>query len=65
VKFSLIKLAVLIIHGPADKVTKPEGSKMFYDAAGSTDKTLKLYDGYVHDPLNDIDKENVMSDIVA
>ena len=33
--------------------------------AGSKDKTLKLYEGYFHDPLNDIGKEAVMNDIRA
>jgi alpha-beta hydrolase superfamily lysophospholipase len=32
---------------------------------GSTDKTLKLYEGHVHDLLNDIDKEIVMADIIG
>lgn len=63
--FSAITLPVLIIHGTADKVTKPEGSQFFYDHAGSTDKTLKLYEGYAHDPLNDVGKEVVMADIVS
>ena len=36
---------MLILHGTADKVTRPGGSQFFYDTAGSTDKTLKLYDG--------------------
>jgi acylglycerol lipase len=31
--------------------------------AGSTDKTLKLYEGGFHDLLNDIDKESVIVDI--
>ena len=31
--------------------------------AGSTDKTLKLYDGHFHDLLNDLGKEAVMADI--
>ena len=31
--------------------------------AGSTDKTLKLYEGHFHDLLNDVDKEVVMADI--
>ena len=65
VEFPLIKLPVLILHGTADKVTKPSGSQFFYDTAGSQDKTLKLYDGHVHDLLNDIGKEKVMGDIVA
>jgi alpha-beta hydrolase superfamily lysophospholipase len=54
---------VFILHGTEDKVTKPSGSQHFYEAAGSTDKTLKLYEGHYHDLLNDIDKEIVLSDI--
>jgi alpha-beta hydrolase superfamily lysophospholipase len=64
-EFPLIKLPVLILHGTADKATKPAGSKRFYEMAGSTDKTLKLYDGHVHDLLNDVDKQVVMNDIAT
>jgi len=62
-EFSLITLPVFILHGTADKATKPAGSQEFFDAAGSTDKTLKMYDGHFHDLLNDVGKEVVMSDI--
>ena len=62
-EFPLITLPVLILHGTADKATRPSGSQRFYETAGSTDKTLKLYDGHFHDLLNDIDKEVVMADI--
>jgi alpha-beta hydrolase superfamily lysophospholipase len=58
-----ISLPVLILHGTADKATKPSGSQHFFDAAGSKDKTLKLYDGHFHDLLNDLNKEVVMADI--
>lgn len=64
-EFPLIKLPVLILHGTADKVTNPKGSQLFYDTAGATDKTLKLYEGHVHDLLNDLDKDVVMKDITA
>ena len=63
--FPLIKLPVLILHGTADKATKPSGSRLFYEMAGSTDKTLKIYEGHYHDLLDDIGKEGVMSDIKA
>lgn len=63
--FPLFKLPLLIIHGTKDSVARPEGSQEFYDRAGSADKTLKLYDGYFHDPLNDLGKEAVMADIRA
>ena len=61
--FPLITLPVLILHGTLDKNAKPTGSQLFYEKAGSTDKTLKLYKGSFHDPLNDLDKEVVMADI--
>src|SRR5271163_2056614 len=62
-EFPLITLPVLILHGTLDKNTKPSGSQHFYDMAGSTDKTLKLYDGGFHDLLNDIDKQLVIGDV--
>jgi acylglycerol lipase len=62
-EFQLITLPVLILHGTADKATKPSGSQLFHDTVGSADKTLKLYEGHFHDLLNDIDKETVIADI--
>lgn len=59
------EVPVLILHGTADVVTKPEGSQYFFDHAGSADKTLKLYKDHVHDLLNDIGREQVMGDITA
>ena len=61
--FEQMALPVLIMHGDADKVTRPGGSQRFYDRAGSRDKTLKLYAGHAHDLLNDLDKELVLADI--
>ncbi|MEP6750700.1 MAG: lysophospholipase [Bacteroidota bacterium] len=59
----LITLPVLILHGTKDNAAKYSGSQFFYDNAGASDKTLKLYEGYYHDLLNDVDKEKVMADI--
>ena len=56
---------MLILHGTDDKATRPDGSQQFFDEAGSADKTLKLYDGYYHDLLNDIGRERVIDDIIA
>jgi alpha-beta hydrolase superfamily lysophospholipase len=60
-----LKVPVFIIHGTEDKATRPVGSQYFYDHAGSSDKTLKLYEGHFHDLLADTDKEVVMGDILA
>lgn len=64
-EFHLITLPVLILHGTEDKVTRPSGSQTFFDKAGSKDKALKLYEGHVHDLLNDVGKELVLADIVS
>lgn len=62
-EFPSITLPMLLLHGTSDKATKPSGSQLLYDSAGSTDKTLKLYEGGFHDLLNDSDKQRVMADI--
>ncbi len=63
-EFGRITLPVLILHGTADKATRPDGSQQFFDEAGSADKQLKLYQGHYHDLLNDLGREQVMDDIV-
>lgn len=62
-EFPRISLPVLIMHGTDDKATVCHGSEYFYETAGSTDKTLKLYEGHYHDLLNDIGKEEVLAEI--
>lgn len=64
-EFSRITLPVLILHGTADKAALAAGSRHFHEAAGSHDKTLKLYEGRYHDLLNDVGKDGVMADIIA
>src|SRR5580704_1228631 len=62
-EFSRLTLPVLILHGTGDRAAKAHGSQAFHDAAGSKDKTLKLYEGHFHDLLNDLDRETVMADV--
>ena len=61
--FAQITLPLLILHGSADKAAKFAGSQEFYDAAGSKDKTIKIYEGGYHDLLNDTISADVMDDI--
>lgn len=63
-EFSRITLPVFILHGTADRVTRPDGSQEFHANAGSADKTLTLYESHVHDLLSDVGRERVMADIV-
>lgn len=63
-EFPTITLPLLILHGTADRATVYHGSEFFYKTAGSSDKTLKLYEGHYHDLLADLGKESVMGDVL-
>ena len=63
--FGQITLPVLILHGTEDHATVCKGSEFFFEHAGATDKTLKLYEGHYHDLLNDLGKEEVMADVLG
>ncbi len=60
-----IKLPILIMHGSADQLADPAGSKLLYERAGSQDKTLKLYEGLYHEIFNEPEHEQVMADVEA
>jgi alpha-beta hydrolase superfamily lysophospholipase len=55
---------LLILQGTADRLVNPEGSKTFYAHAGSTDKTLRLYEGLYHEVLNEPEKEQILAEVV-
>ncbi|CAA7032456.1 unnamed protein product [Microthlaspi erraticum] len=46
-----IKVPFLVMHGTADTVTDPKGTQRLYDEASSSDKSIKLFDGLLHDLL--------------
>lgn len=64
-EFGRITLPLLILHGTEDRATRPEGSRQFFEQAGSADKALKLYEGHYHDLLADYGRERVIDDIAA
>ncbi|MBS2026446.1 MAG: lysophospholipase [Deltaproteobacteria bacterium] len=64
-KMEQLQAPLFDLHGTADKLTNPEGSKELVKRAASTDKTLKLYEGLYHDLLHEPERAQVMSDILA
>lgn len=56
---------ILAMHGSADKLTNPEGSRQLIARAGSRDKTLKIYDGFVHDLVHEPGHEAVLQDMAS
>jgi acylglycerol lipase len=55
---------LFVMHGEADKVTPPQGSRDLVERAASKDKTLKIYPGAFHDLLHEPEKEQVTADLV-
>ena len=58
-----LTLPFFVFHGTADSLIDPQGSRDLYRRTHSSDKTLRLYDGSLHEALNDLDKERVMNDL--
>lgn len=60
-----ITLPILILQGSEDKLVDPKGARMLYDGVGSTDKTLKIYEGLYHEVHNEPEHEQVLGDVSA
>jgi alpha-beta hydrolase superfamily lysophospholipase len=56
-------LPCLIIQGGADGIIDPTVATELYRRIKGSDKTLKIYDGFYHESLNEIGKESVLADI--
>jgi alpha-beta hydrolase superfamily lysophospholipase len=59
-----IRVPILVLVGGKDLVTDPAASREFYDRVGSSDKTLLIYPKMLHEPLNELGREQVFDDIV-
>jgi len=59
-----IQLPLLVLHGGADRVNSVEGSKELFNLVSSEDKQLRIYPGGFHEPHNDLDREEVLSDVI-
>ncbi|HUT11010.1 MAG TPA: lysophospholipase [Thermoguttaceae bacterium] len=58
-----LRLPLLILQGTADRIVDPTGSRLLHDRAGSTDKTLRIYEGLYHDLLHEPEKEQVTANM--
>jgi len=60
-----ITLPVLILHGGADRVTPPEGSRKLAQQAGSQDKKLVIFEPALHSLLQEPEGPLVLAEIVG
>ncbi|PPS04308.1 hypothetical protein GOBAR_AA16371 [Gossypium barbadense] len=59
-----LRVPLLVLHGTDDTVTDPQASQKLYEAAASTDKTIKLFEGLLHDLLFELERETIMDNII-
>jgi alpha-beta hydrolase superfamily lysophospholipase len=58
-----IRLPLLILQGGADRLVDPDGARMLHDLVGSSDKTLKVYEGLYHEVYNEPERGQVLRDV--
>jgi Lysophospholipase len=58
-----IRVPALVMHGSRDCLVPVEASKMLFEGLGVQDKTLKIYDGMLHEIFNEVEKEKVFRDL--
>ena len=58
-----LRVPFFVMHGTADAVTDPKGSQKLYEEASSADKTIRLYEGLLHDLLFEPEKDDIVHDI--
>lgn len=60
-----ITLPVLLLHGEADRLTAPDGSRYLEQHLGSADKTLRLWPGLYHEIFNEPEQGEVIAAMAA
>jgi alpha-beta hydrolase superfamily lysophospholipase len=56
-------LPLLLLHGSADRMVPPEGSREFLGRVGHPDRELREYAGAYHVLFADVDHERVLTDV--
>lgn len=59
-----LRIPFLVLHGAADTVTDPAASQRLHEEASSTDKTIQLLEGFLHDLLIEPEREEIIKDII-
>jgi acylglycerol lipase len=59
-----ITIPLLVMQGSDDRVVDPRGGYCLYERAASEDKTLMLFEGGYHEPLNDTIRDDAVRCVV-
>jgi alpha-beta hydrolase superfamily lysophospholipase len=64
-KASGFRVSLLLLFGDADPVADLATARRFFEAAGTTDKTMKVYPGLLHELSREAARETVFQDVLA
>jgi alpha-beta hydrolase superfamily lysophospholipase len=60
-----IWLPTLFLLGGADPIASPPRARALFDRLGSADKRLQVYDGLFHEVFNELERGQVVADLLA
>jgi len=60
-----LNLPILFLHGESDPLVSVAGAQRFFAQISSTDKTMHIYPGDLHEPHNEFDFDHVIADIAT
>ena len=60
-----ISLPFIVVQGSEDRLVDPAGAAILYEHASSTDKTLKMYEGFYHEVHNEPERDREFKDLEA
>ena len=60
-----LRLPTLVLHGTADKLVPLAATRSVYQAFGTRDCVVKLYDGLYHEVFSEPERERVTADLLC
>lgn len=60
-----IRLPTLMLLGTADRIASPARGREIFARLGSADKRLIEYEGFLHEVLNELDRDRPVADLLA
>lgn len=60
-----LKMPVLVFHAGSDKLTDPEGSRIFFKNLTTVERHFKEWPGLYHEIFNEPEQEQVLDELVA
>ena len=64
-RMASISIPLLVIQGSDDRIVDPASAAFIHDRVGSTDRTIKIYEGLYHEILNEPERATVLADLRA